>query len=246
MVLFNWLSENIPGSVALTPGVNLAAFSPDVYGTIPSASALPSLLAELKKLNTEGILANLLDLQTIVLGGHSAGGRVALENANPQFFEGVAAAFSYGGHTAAPIQVGYEPNTILSLPSSVPTLLMGGTRDGVIANNSRMYGIDAWESAATPVIRTFREAISREQGDSYLVLLEGANHFSFVDPLDSTLEVAALDYPASQPQAEIRSIAGSIIGLFIDLHVRQESKADSELEKLLEDNRSLIASFERK
>ena len=246
VVLFNWLSENIPGSVALTPGVNLAAFAPDLYGTIPSASALPSLLAELEQLNTEGILANLLDLQKIVLGGHSAGGRVALENANPQFFDQVAAAFSYGGHTAAPVQVGYEPSTILSLPSSVPMLLMGGTRDGVIANNSGIYGINAWSSAATPIIRTFKEAISREQDDSYLVLLEGANHFSFVDPLDSTLRVAALDYTPTQPQAQIRSVIANLVGLFIDLHVRQESKASSQLERLLEDNNALIASFEQK
>ena len=246
VVLFNWLAENIPGSVSLTPGVDLAAFSPDVYGTIPSASALPSLLNELEQLNKVGVLANLLDLQKIVLGGHSAGGRVALENANPQFFEGVAAAFSYGAHTAAPVQIGCDPNTILSLPNSLPMLLMGGTHDGVIANNSNIYGPEAWETAATPVIRTFKEAISRDRGDCYLILLEGANHFSLTDCLDPTLKVAALDYPATQPQAQIRSILGSVVGLFVDLHVRQQSKASTQLEKLLEDNNSLVASFERK
>lgn len=246
VVLFNWLAENIPGSVSLTPGVDLAAFSPDVYGTIPSALALPSLLAELEQLNTVGVLANLLDLQKIVLGGHSAGGRIALENANPQFFNQVAAAFSYGAHTAAPTQVGYDPSTILSLPSSVPMLLMGGTQDGVIANNSSIYGIDTWSTPATPVIRTFKEAISREQGDCYLVLLEGANHFSVVDRLDPTVQVTALDYPPTQPQAQIRSLMGSVVGLFIDLHVRQQSTASSQLERLLEDNNSLIASFECK
>ncbi len=246
VVLFNWLAENIPGSVSLTPGVDLATFSPDVYGTIPSALALPSLLAELEQLNTVGILANLLDLQKIVLGGHSAGGRVALENANPRFFNQVAAAFSYGAHTAAPIQIGYDPSTILSLPSSVPMLLIGGTQDGVIANNSGIYGIDTWETPATPVTRTFKEAISRKQGDCYLVLLEGANHFSVVDRLDPTLQVAALDYPPTQSQARIRSIIGSIVGLFIDLHIRQQSKASSQLERLLEDNNSLVASFKCK
>lgn len=246
VVLFNWLAENIPGSVALTPGVDLTAFSPDVYGTIPSALALPSVLAELEQLNTVGVLANLLDLQKIVLGGHSAGGRVAIENANPQFFDGVAAAFSYGAHTAAPIQVGYDPSTILSLPSSVPMLLIGGTHDGVIANNSSIYGINAWSTAATPVIRTFREAISREQGDSYLVILEGANHFSVVDRLDPTLQVAALDYPTTQPQVQIRSLVAEIVALFIKLHVHQQSKTPSQLKRLIEDHNSLIASFEHK
>ena len=246
VVLFNWLAENIPGSVALTPGVDFAAFSPDVYGTIPSALALPSLLAELEQLNAVGVLANLLDLEKIVLGGHSAGGRIALENANPQFFARVAAAFSYGAHTAAPIQIGYDPSTILSLPSSVPMLLIGGTHDGVIASNSSIYGLNAWETAATPVIRTFREAISSEQGDSYLVILEGANHFSVVDCLDSTLQVAALDYPPTQPQAQIRSIIAETVVLFIEHHVRQQSKTPPQLQQLLEDNNSLIASFEHK
>jgi len=246
VVLFNWVAENIPGNVSLTPGVNLAAFSPDVYGTIPSASALPSLLAELEQLNREGILANRLDLQKIILGGHSAGGRVALENANPQFFEGVVAAFSYGGHTAAPVQVGYDPSTILSLSNSVPMLLMGGTLDGVIANSSGIYGIDAWETPATPVIRTFREAISRKEDDSYLVLLEGANHFSISDRSDPTLEVAALDYPATQPETQIRSILAELVGLFIDLHVSQQSPSPSQIARFIEANKSLIAAFEHK
>ena len=246
VVLFNWLAENIPGSISLTPGVNLAAFSPQVYGDIPSSSALPSLLSELEQLNTSGILAGLLDLQKIILGGHSAGGRVALENANSQFFSQVAAAFSYGGHTAAPIQVGYEPNTILPLPNVAPTLSIAGTCDGVIANNSGMYGLDRWETPTTPVERTFREAISREQGDSYLVLLEKANHFSVVDRLDPTLSVAALDFPSTQPQDEIRSLIAEVISLFIELEVRQQSKASSQLKQLLENNNSLIASFECK
>jgi hypothetical protein len=94
-------------------------------------------------------------------------------------------------------------------------------------------------------VRTFREAISREQADSYLVLLAGANHFSLVDRLDPTLQVTGLDFPATQPQTQIRSVIAEIVGLFIDLHVRQQLKASSQLERLLEDN-SLIASFERK
>ena len=246
VVLFNWLAENIPGQIALTPGVNLAAFAPDVYGTIPTASALPSLLAELERLNTSGELAGLIDLQKIILGGHSAGGRVALENANPQFFDRVAAAFSYGGHTAAPIQLGYEPGTILSLPNSAPMLLIGGTQDGVIAKNAHNYGIDRWETAATPVERTFREAISREQDDSYLVVLEGANHFSISDRPDPTLKVTALDLPTTRPPAKIRSVMAEIISLFIELQVRDRATASQQLELFIENNNSLIASFESK
>ncbi len=246
VVLFNWLAENIPGQIAFTPGFNFAAFAPDIYGTIPSASALPSLLAELELLNTSGELAGLLNLQKIILGGHSAGGRIALENSNTEFFPQVAAAFSYGAHTAAPKQLGYEPGTILSLPNSVPMLLIGGTHDGVIANNSYIYGLDQWENPVTPVVRTFREAILREQGDSYLLLLAGANHFSITDRLDSTLEVTALDLPTVQPQAQIRSIMAETIGLFIDLQIRQQLSASQQLDQLLKDNTALIVSLESK
>ena len=168
-----------------------------------------------------------------------------MENANTRFFSQVAAAFSYGGHTAAPIQLGYEPGTILSLTNSVPMLLIAGTQDGVIAKNADNYGIDRWETAATPVERTFREAISREQDDSYLVVLEGANHFSISDRLDPTLKVTALDLPTTQPPAKIRSVMAEIIGLFID-RVRQQPKASNLLELLLKDSNSLVASFESK
>ena len=244
VVLFNWLAENIPGQISLTPGVNLAAFAPKVYGTIPSALALPTLLAELEQLNKLGILAGLLDLQKIILGGHSPGGRVALENANHQFFSQVAAVFSYGAHTAAPQQLGYEPGTILPLPNSTPMLLIGGTEDGVIAQNSQIYGIDEWETPVTPVVRTFREAITRDQDDSYLVLLQGANHFSIAEGVNPTLKVSALDFPPTQPPATIYSAIASIIGSFIEFHVRQELEVSKPLKELVADYQSAIALFE--
>jgi hypothetical protein len=63
--------------------------------------------------------------------------------------------------------------------------MIGGTCDGVIYNSSHRYGL-TWEKAQTPVVRTFREAIAGGRGDSYLLLLEGANHFSVAHPIDAT------------------------------------------------------------
>lgn len=238
-VTFNWIAENLPGFVALTPGANLASWAPTVYGTVPSASALPALLAELEKLQAEGILAGMLDLQKIILGGHSIGGRIAIENANPRFFPQVVAAFSYGAHTAAIAQMGYEAGTILPLPDSLPLLLMGGCHDGVIANNSSQYGLNPGD-ATTTVIRTFREGIRGGRNDSYLVLLSGANHFSIAQAFNFVAVRAFVDFPATQPEEQIRSLMAEMIYLFIQAHVRHQPEALVALNQLLNSGNALI------
>ena len=241
VVLFDWLVKN--GNVFLSPGVDLAALRSETYGTVPSASALPLLLDELDNLQSDGILAGLLDLQKVVLGGHSAGGRLALENAEPKFFDRLRGAFSYGAHSAAPMSMGYNPGTILPLPDSLPMLLIGGTEDGVIAKNSKIYGLEEWKTPATPVIRTFREAINQNRGDSYLVIVEGANHFAIAD-LDPTLSVTALDFASKGSKAEIRSLIASTIGSFIDTFIG-DRLSKSQFIQLLQNN-SLIAISEFK
>ena len=245
VVTFSWVAENLPGMVALTPGVDIKMLAPHLYGTGPTASALPTLIAALEQLQTEGVLAGLLDLNQIILGGHSAGGRVAIESASKRFFPQILAAFAYGAHTAATVQMGYEPGTILPLPDSLPLLLIGGTCDGVIFNSSHRYGL-TWEQAQTPVVRTFREAIAGGRGDSYLLVLEGANHFSIADPIDATTGTSSLDFSASQPEEQLRHLMSQAIGLFIDAHVRSQATAIVALNQLLASNNPLIASFERK
>ena len=243
VVLFDWLVKN--QNVFLSPGVNLAALRSETYGTVPSASALPLLIEELDNLQSDGILAGLLDLQKIILGGHSAGGRLALENAEPKFFDRLAGAFSYGAHSAAPMSMGYNSGTILPLPDSLPMLLMGGTEDGVIANNSKIYGLEKWSTPATPIIRTFREAIKHERNDSCLVVVEGANHFAIANPADPTLSVTALDFASKGSEVETRSFIASTIGLFIDTLKRDRSYPKSQFVQLLQNN-SLIALTEFK
>ena len=243
IVLFDWL-VNTDKVAILTPGVDLAAFSRETYGTMPSASALPLLFTELDNLQSSGVLAGLLDLQKIILGGHSAGGRLALENAEPEFFDRVVGAFSYGAHSAAPMQLGYDAGTILPLPDSLPMLIMGGTEDGVIAKNSKIYGMEQWQTPATPVIRTFREAIERQDNNSYLIIINGANHFAIAGSIDPTLSVAANDFASTQPEPEIRSLMASIIGLFIDTFVLNRSEK-VQFEQLLQ-NSSAIALSEFK
>lgn len=244
VVTFNWVAQNIPGMVTLTPGVDLKALSPEVYGTVPTASALPTIIKALENLQSEGVLAGLLDLESVVLGGHSAGGRIAIENANPQFFPQVVAAFAYAAHTAATVQLGYEPGRILPLADRLPLILMGGTNDGVIAESSHRYGV-TWERATTPVERTFHEAIAGGRDDSYLLLLEEANHFTIAHPFDATTGRPFLD-PVTRSPELLRNFIAKTIGLFIDAHVRSQPQALSALNQLLETSHPAIAHMERK
>jgi len=240
VVTFNWVAENLPGIVGLTPGVDVSKWTPTTYGTGPTASALPAILRELEQLQVEGILAGLLDLERIILGGHSAGGRVALESADSQYFPQLAAAFGYGVHTLGPVQMGYEPGTILPLPGTLPLLLMGGTQDGVIANSSFRYGIEAGD-AIRPVVRTFEEAVTGGRRDCYLVLVNGANHFAIADPVDGTTGRPFLDFELTQPSEKLRTLITDTIGLFIDAQVRHRTNAAENLHQL--SSNPLVHSF---
>lgn len=240
-VLFSWVAQNIPGIVAMTPGVSLRNLAPDVYGTQPTASAVPTILAELEQLQGEEALAGLLDLQNIVLGGHSVGGRVAIESASPQFFPQVKAAFGYGAHTAAGPQIGYPANTILPLPDRLPLLLMGGTRDGVIANSGQIYGAP-WETPETPIVRTFEEAIAGGREDSYLLVFEGANHFTLTHPLTAVASTTMLDFAATQSQEMLQGVMGEAIAGFLKVYVCDRPQSRAEFRHLFADN-SAIARF---
>lgn len=219
VVLYSWIAENLPGIIGQTPGVDLHYLRPDTYGSGPTASALPFILDALTQIQAEGILAGALALDQVILGGHSAGGTIALQNANPTHFPGVKAAFAYGAHNAASTMMGFPPETVLPLCSALPLLLIGGTQDGVIAASSRRYGAES--KTHHPIERTFSESIIGGRNDSYLVMIDGANHFAIAHPEDTTTGRAFLDQPNTQPGEQIRQLLVDLIAGFIDTHVRK-------------------------
>jgi predicted dienelactone hydrolase len=239
VVTFSWVSETLPKVYGITPGIDLAKVKPDTYGTGATASALPFIMKELITLNGEGLLKGMLDLKKIILGGHSAGGTVALQNANPKYFEGVVAAFSYAGHTMASTMLGFPPQTILPISNDVAHLIIGGTRDGVIAASGIRYG-KGETGAATPIEKTFHEAIKGGRGDSYLIIIEGANHFSVAHPQDATTGRAFLEESSAAPEEE-RALIAQLISLFIEAHVRGSHQASQTLSD--QHRHALIAKF---
>jgi len=231
VVLFSWIAEDFPGSVSLTPGMDLNFIKPDTYGTGPSANALPAILDEMQRLNQSGLLAGLLDLNRIFLGGHSAGGTMALLNTNRAWFPQVQGAFTYGAHSGASTMLGFPPATVLPL-HDCPLLIMGGTRDGVIESSSHRYALDGKGTPTLLLERTFHEGAKK---DSALVIFEGANHFLAAYPHDDTTGRGFLEQASAESEADVRRLMIELVSTFIQKKKLDEFK-----------NNPLIARFELK
>jgi dienelactone hydrolase len=202
-VMYTHVAETLPNVIGLTPSIDLSKVKPDTYGSGPTCPAIQPILNSLAKLNAneKSPLHQALDLDNIILGGHSAGGTVALQNG--AHFEQVKAIFTYAGHTMASTMLGFAPGTVLKIASK-RTLLMRGDRDGVIAASRIRYGTD--EQSPDPVEKTFDEAYQASTGsEAYDVLIEGANHFSIAHPLDETTGRFFLDLEMTRPAEEIRN-----------------------------------------
>ena len=217
-VMYTHVAETLPNVIGLTPSIDLSRVKPETYGSGATCPAIQPILDSLAQLNNDekSPLYQALDLNNVILGGHSAGGTVALQNA--QFFEQVKAVFAYAGHTMASTMLGFAPGTVLNIGSK-SVMLMRGDRDGVIAASRVRYGTD--EQSPDPVEKTFDEACQPSAGEeAWDVLLQGANHFSIAHPLDETTGRFFLDMETTRPAQEIRNELAGLVELFINKHVR--------------------------
>ena len=245
-VTYGWVTVEIADLVSLSPGVDVDCLRHDVYGRAPSCQPLPAILDDLAKVQQHGILAGHLDLDRIVLGGHSAGGSMALLNANASWFPALRGAFAYAAHTAGNVRLGWPKDSFMPLADDLPLLLMGGTQDGVIAASGHRYGQQGAASASAAIERTFATAIRGGRGDRYLLIVEGANHFAFVSPRDETTGRAYLDGEATGDEEDIRRYLGDAAAAFCGLACQRDAASAAALQTLCNANHRLAAVAERK
>lgn len=213
VVTYTMIAEEMPGYVSLTPGLDLGAITPDTYGKQPSGTAIAAILGAVGQENEAGVLQGRIDTDSVILAGHSGGGSVALFNANPEWFPSVKGAFAYGAHSGASTMLGFADNTTLELPGDVPLMLIGGTRDGVIAHSAHRYGEG---DVPDRVVETFEKGFTSNREDSYLVEIAGANHFSIAWPQDESTGRSFLDEPEEGDGEAIRALLAELAVAFIE------------------------------
>lgn len=221
VITYDWIAENLPGRISLSPGIHIAGLQAEHYGKQPTAAALTNMLGALQREQEKGILAGLLDLERIILGGHSAGGTLALQNANPFLFPQVKAAFAYCANVAmTTVLGGYSPDTHLPMPNEVPMLLLAASHDGVIEEHNRRFGIK--RNVIETHLDTFQHSISSDE--AFLLILADAGHYSIAHPLDKAIGRAFLDDDSSSSDA-LRAFIASVIGSFIERYLHGQNQS---------------------
>jgi len=211
------------------------------FQTGPSNAGIQAILDEMASLNngdndneTEASpspLANKLDLDRLIFAGHSMGGRVVLDLVAFDNPFPIVAAFTYGasivnsGFGFADAQSVHPCNRTLTVPP--PLLILGGPRDGVVA-----LGSITGKNATEVLQRSFDEAFKHAEGDTDLLITQGANHMVFSDPLDPTVGAHAKDWTLAEASADrIRDVLGTAICDFLDRHSLPSSTRQSSTEK---------------
>lgn len=239
---YQMIAEEMPGMVFSSPGLKLSVMRPETFGDSSSSTVLPHLLQYLQMQQQKGLLQGCLNLDKIILGGHSAGGLMAMLNAQPDWFEGVCGCFSYGASTATNPMMGWGENEMLPLPNRVPTLLMGGTQENDISNASGSGDHDTASQQANRITRTFEESLQPLDGKNWLLMIKDATHLMPVYPSDDTIGLGFLSPDSQQSQDEQRNLLFAALQRFIE---QIHSGDGTELESLLATH-AMVARYQRK
>ena len=127
-----------PSTCLLSLPFDLGALdSLEAYKQNPSREGLATVLDELRALTAaDGALAGRLDLARLAVGGHSSGGRTALDLCAFEQPFGVRAVFAYGASLVNSGMGTFAPRGAV-LPCEAarppPLLLLGGSEDGISA-----------------------------------------------------------------------------------------------------------------
>jgi dienelactone hydrolase len=223
-VTFDLVGELMPGHYGTTPGLDLDAVTPATYGsrpTTPSLRAIHDALAELD--SGDGPLGGQLDLDRIAWVGHSAGGSAAIQSSSSQWFPELRAVVAYGCHAGVSTALGWPESSVVTSPATVPFLLMGGRRDGVIAGSAARYG-DTDSTEQSLLTRTFDESLV-SSADAVLVEWTDATHFTLADPIDSTTARSFLDEEPGPAGDATRTLVASTLIDFLRGHVLDDRDA---------------------
>jgi hypothetical protein len=205
VVTWSWVAPLFGGRPGLSTGIDLDAVTPQTFGTRVPSVLLPAVLDRLPHVADVGTS---LDLSRLVLGGHSAGGTMALLCSS--WLE--APAFSYGGHTRTQVPQGFGADHYLPQGDGPPLLLLGGLEDGIGDAIARQHTGAA--PPGHPMALTAARAVPPSRR-CWTVLLSGANHYSFCEGYDGTSGRGYLEAEASGDDEAVRDRFGALVVAFV-------------------------------
>jgi hypothetical protein len=207
VVTWTWVTPLFGGRAGLNTGIDLDAVTPQTFGSRIPSRLLPAILEALPKVADVGAS---LDLEKVVLGGHSAGGTMALLCSS---WLGLP-AFSYGGHTRTQVPQGFGDDHYLPLGDGPPLLLLGGLDDGIgDAISLAQRGVVL---PGHPMSHTRDRAVP-ESRDAWCVLIEGANHYAMCEGYDGTSGRGYLEGSGSGDPQQVRDRIAALLLAFLDV-----------------------------
>lgn len=189
---------------------------PDDGFAAPSSNAVvtSAIVALMRRISTDSVIAGALAPERLALVGHSAGGRTALYLSQHDELD-LRAVVGLGTHAAI---VGDDGTpTFPVLRPRCPVLLISGGSDGVIARSSGRYG-HTGSGEWNPTRETFEQSLPESGGSHQLVELPMATHFTFVDPGDPATGRAFLE-DVDPNGAPHRAIVLGVIAAFLSDHL---------------------------